>query len=170
MVTCSGFLRCGVNPLQEQKAAHGVDDIGQSNPHGGTGEAQHCGQTVFQSPQLGRALAKQPDRFLTSGMRSDSPRPRKCMKESRSLIRYSVRSSDKLFSVWITRILNISTGSNGGGHLNRTEPCPDQDGTPQNPQSGKRLRVGHRARSNGLGVIQHQRNQVASFQPSLITR
>ena len=35
-------------------------------------------------------------------------RARKRMKERRSLIRYSVRSSDRLFSVWITRILNIS--------------------------------------------------------------
>jgi hypothetical protein len=29
------------DPLQEQKAAHVIDNIGQSDPHGGTGDA-HC--------------------------------------------------------------------------------------------------------------------------------
>ena len=36
------------------------------------------------------------------------------MNESRSLIRYSVRSSDSVLIVWITSTLNISTGSIGG--------------------------------------------------------
>jgi len=35
-VSCSGLLRCGVNSLQEEKAAHIIDDIGQSDPHGGS--------------------------------------------------------------------------------------------------------------------------------------
>lgn len=29
------------DPLQEDKAAHIVDDVGQPDPHGGTGDA-HC--------------------------------------------------------------------------------------------------------------------------------
>ena len=36
------------------------------------------------------------------------------MNESRSLIRYSVRSSESVLTVWITSTLNIITGSNGG--------------------------------------------------------
>jgi len=34
-----GLLRGGVNPLQKQEAAHIIDDIGQSDPHGGSGNA-----------------------------------------------------------------------------------------------------------------------------------
>src|SRR4051812_20998411 len=49
-----------------------------------------------------------------SGTRSPSDSPRKRMNESRSLIRYSARSSDRLFAAWMTRILNIITGSSGG--------------------------------------------------------
>ena len=84
---------------------------------------------------------------LASGTRSDSPRPRKRMKERRSLIRYSVRSSGKLLSVWIIRILNISTGSNGG-----RPPW---------------LRADHQACSTGQAVLQHQRSQTASYRHSL---
>ena len=36
------------------------------------------------------------------------------MNDSRSLIRNSVRSSERLFVAWMTRILNIITGSKGG--------------------------------------------------------
>ena len=38
MVSCSGLLRGGVNPLQEEKAAHIIDDIGQPDPHGGSSD------------------------------------------------------------------------------------------------------------------------------------
>ena len=34
----SGWLRGGVYPLQEEEAAHIVDDIGQTDPHGGPGD------------------------------------------------------------------------------------------------------------------------------------
>ena len=36
------------------------------------------------------------------------------MNDRRSLIRNSVRSSERVLAAWITRILNIITGSNGG--------------------------------------------------------
>src|ERR1700730_13245746 len=49
-----------------------------------------------------------------SGTRSDNPNPRKRRNDSRSLIRNSARSSERLFVVLRTRILNIITGSNGG--------------------------------------------------------
>lgn len=39
MVPCSGLLRAGADPFQEQETAHIVDDIGQSDPHGGSGDA-----------------------------------------------------------------------------------------------------------------------------------
>lgn len=32
------MLCCGADPLQEEEAAHVVDDIGQANPHGGPGD------------------------------------------------------------------------------------------------------------------------------------
>lgn len=32
-------LRGHTDPLQKDKAAHVVDDVGQSHPHGGTGDA-----------------------------------------------------------------------------------------------------------------------------------
>lgn len=34
----SGFLRGDTDPFQEQKAVHVVDDVGQPDPHGGTGD------------------------------------------------------------------------------------------------------------------------------------
>ena len=43
-----------------------------------------------------------------------SPRPRNRMNDRRSLIRNSARSSDRLLAAWMTRTLNIITGSNGG--------------------------------------------------------
>ena len=39
MGVTSGLLCCGTDPLEEEKAAHIVDDIGQSDPHGGSGDA-----------------------------------------------------------------------------------------------------------------------------------
>lgn len=54
---------------------------------------------------------------LASGTRSDRPNPKQCMKERRSLIKYSVRSSERLFRIWMTRVLNISTGSNADACL-----------------------------------------------------
>jgi hypothetical protein len=36
------------------------------------------------------------------------------MNDSRSLTRYSARSSERLFAAWITSTLNIITGSSGG--------------------------------------------------------
>ena len=53
-------------------------------------------------------------RSSSLGTLSVSPSPRKRMNDSRSLIRNSARSSERLFWAWITRILNIITGSNGG--------------------------------------------------------
>ena len=46
---------------------------------------------------------------LASGTVSASPRPRKRMNDSRSRIRYSVRSSDRLWLACRTSVLNIST-------------------------------------------------------------
>lgn len=36
MVACSGFLGGGINPLQKEETAYIIDDIGQSDPHGGS--------------------------------------------------------------------------------------------------------------------------------------
>lgn len=36
---CSGLLRDRVQSLEEEEAAHIVDDIGQANPHGVPGDA-----------------------------------------------------------------------------------------------------------------------------------
>ena len=38
MLSPAGWLCARVDPLQEQKAAHVVDDIGQSDPRGGPGD------------------------------------------------------------------------------------------------------------------------------------
>jgi len=51
---------------------------------------------------------------LASGTPWLSDRPRKRMKESRSLIRYSVRSSGSECTVWRIGALNIGATSNGG--------------------------------------------------------
>jgi len=51
---------------------------------------------------------------LASGTVSESPKPRKRMNDSRSRIRYSVRSSDRLWLACSTSVLNISTWSKGG--------------------------------------------------------
>src|SRR6195256_1908181 len=73
------------------------------NSHQPTRRREHKMQgafvSFFRNSQIVRA----------SGTRSDNPNPRKRMKDSRSLIRNSVRSSE--------RILNIITGSNGGRPL-----------------------------------------------------
>lgn len=37
----AALLRGRTDPLQEDKVAHVVDDVGQPGPHGGTGDA-HC--------------------------------------------------------------------------------------------------------------------------------
>ena len=37
----SGFLSGDTDLLQEQKVTHVVDDVGQPDPHGGTGDT-HC--------------------------------------------------------------------------------------------------------------------------------
>ena len=55
-------------------------------------------QTVFNGTCPGQAFAKQPDR-LASGTQSDRPHPKKRMKERWSLIKYSARSSERLFSI-----------------------------------------------------------------------
>ena len=39
MVACPELLRRGADPLQKQKAAHVVDDVGEPNPHGSLGDA-----------------------------------------------------------------------------------------------------------------------------------
>ena len=46
---------------------------------------------------------------LASGTVSASPKPRKRMNDSRSRIRYSARSSDRLWLLCSTSTLNIST-------------------------------------------------------------
>ena len=46
---------------------------------------------------------------LASGTVSANPRPRKRMNDSRSRIRYSVRSSDRLWLTCRASVLNIST-------------------------------------------------------------
>ena len=61
---------------------------------------------------------------FASGTLSVSPSPRKRMNESRSLIRNSARSSERLFCAWMTRILNIITGSNGGRPPFAPSPYP----------------------------------------------
>ena len=55
-------------------------------------------------------------------------------------------------------------------HRNTPGPCPDQDGTLQNPQSGKTLRADRQAHSAGQDALQHQRNQTASYRHSLNQR
>lgn len=39
MVSCSGWLCGGVNPLDEKKTAHIIDNIGQPDPDCGLSEA-----------------------------------------------------------------------------------------------------------------------------------
>lgn len=38
------LLQRGVNPLQKEKAAHAVDDIGQSDPHGSPHDTYGSGE------------------------------------------------------------------------------------------------------------------------------
>ena len=38
MLSPAGGLRARVDPLEGEKAAHVIDDIGQSDPHGGPGD------------------------------------------------------------------------------------------------------------------------------------
>src|SRR5689334_15623918 len=87
----------------------GIDDLAR---HGDVaGGPQHCIEAINSgriAPAL-VSLSRKSQIVRASGTRSDSPSPRKRMNDRRSLMRYSARSSDNVFTVWITRTLNIIT-------------------------------------------------------------
>jgi hypothetical protein len=75
--------------------------------------SEACKQRIHRPRPL-ESLAKGPGRVGIGHRRSASPRPRKRMKDSRSLIRYSQRSSDNPCMAASSRTLNISTWPKAG--------------------------------------------------------
>ncbi len=67
------------------------------------------------------------------------------MKDSLSLIRNSVRSSERLLAAWITSTLNIITGSKGGRHpvsrLNKKVPSQGPCGKLRNRPRRRNLEL-----------------------------
>ena len=56
------------------------------------------------------------------------------MNDRRSLIRNSVRSSERLLAAWITRTLNINTEWNGG-----RPPCEPSEYANASNKSGRKI-------------------------------
>ena len=100
------LLRCGDQARVDDLTGHG-NVAGRAH-----GLIEVVKQRLDRPGRVSRSRNSQI--VLASGTRSPSDSPRKRMNESRSLIRNSVRSSDRLFCAWITRILNIITASKAG--------------------------------------------------------
>src|SRR4029077_10316840 len=100
--------------LTRRRNQAGIDDLTRHSEV--TSLPQHGIELLEQSldrPGRGQLLAEQPDR-AGSGTRSCNPSPRNRINDRRSLMRNSARSSERLLVAWMTKILNISTGSKGG--------------------------------------------------------
>ena len=105
------------------------------------------------------------------GTRSDSPKPKKRMNESRSLMRISERSSERVLAAWMTRTLKIMTGSNGADHPvgpsgSRALP-PGLPGRSQIHGAAKGHRADRASRPADEGDYPHRRCPVRCPSPPL---
>ena len=105
-----------------------------------------------------------------SGTRSASPRPRKCMKESRSLTRYSQRSSK-------SRAWPAAAGSCTSAHDQRqasrppsrqhaAQPAPTPAGTARNSPAPRSVRGHHPWLITPAAAPPHRRNHPAESSPA----